>query len=304
MKTKVAAAILIVSILLASSSLTYFIYFAGDREYGISIHAISYYGEYSEKYISIVKSTGASWIRTDWSMEFRKMDKLVSNCKKYDISILAILDIYTIGKKQFSRNDWKETVEIVVSRYRNDVDAWEVWNEPDASNQWYGYLNGSPESYTNMLMDTYKIIKKYTTAPVLFAGLSTSSPVWKEFLERCYDLGAGNYCDAQAIHFYCLGAAFPIEIVQIIKSVKDITGKNIWVTEIGFSAYERGEKAQARNLKIMINAIPKSIDKVFVYCLMDYPEKWSPSPHEAYFGLIRMDMSTKPSYFAIKELAR
>ena len=63
--------------------------------------------------------------------------------------------------------EWAEYVATVVSRYKDDIHYWEVWNEPDLAEFW----NGTPAQYAALLALTYATIKQIDpTATVVVGG--------------------------------------------------------------------------------------------------------------------------------------
>lgn len=64
---------------------------------------------------------------------------------------------------------WKRYVTNVVTRYKDVVRAWEVWNESDLQAFWVG----TPAQYAQLLAVTYEMIKRADpTATVMLGGLS------------------------------------------------------------------------------------------------------------------------------------
>ncbi len=131
-------------------------------------------------------------------------------------------------------NAWADTLERTARTFRDDVEAWEIGNEPnlDASYGW----NAPPSAadYTRLLCEAYRRIKKADpTSIVVSAGLAPTGripftwnghkgycapgvgwcPIYyqdeREFLREMLAAGAGNCFDALGFHPY--GFAAPPE---------------------------------------------------------------------------------------------
>lgn len=64
---------------------------------------------------------------------------------------------------------WADYVFQTVSRYKDDIEYWEVWNEPDLQSFWAG----TPAQYAELLAVTYNAIKQANPqAKVVLGGLA------------------------------------------------------------------------------------------------------------------------------------
>jgi len=80
----------------------------------------------------IVNASGARWIRID---AFPGFEAAIKNAKAQNLKVLAILDSWMFDNKTiFTLEEWHDNVTHYVSQYANDVDAWEIWNEPASPN--------------------------------------------------------------------------------------------------------------------------------------------------------------------------
>jgi len=113
---------------------------------------------------------------------------------------------------------------IVTSECFDTVDAVEIWNEPNAG----AYID--PETYYEMLKSAYVIIKNYTSAQVVFAGISPNIPDWQTYLAEIFvHQDIGEYFDYMGIHLYDNVSTN----LKTLAFIKDLTDKPIWVTETG-----------------------------------------------------------------------
>ena len=291
MKTKKIAAItaIIVSLLMAGVYIGTFIISnnssIGKTEYGVCIHIYQFN---SSTTIQLMNQINATWVRIDWMPEHEKMNEFVQTMKDNNISILAILDHNTMRKRDFTRLQWQETVQKIMSTEEaKKVDAWEIWNEPNADQFFMGYMNGAPQNYFNLLKDAYQIIKTTSTnATIIAAGLSPSNEVsyfWKDWLKEFANLSPQEFFDFQGVHIYDDNETN----LNVISETKEIINKDIWITEVGrpsgpsFENYS--QQGQASFLESNFNMLKESKIPIFWYQLID--ETYAFPPRETHFGL-------------------
>ncbi|MGQ9502498.1 MAG: cellulase family glycosylhydrolase [Anaerolineae bacterium] len=147
--------------------------------------------------------------------------------------------------------DFGHFMEELARRYRGQVAAYEIWNEPNLNYEW-GYLDPDPERYTQMLQTAFRAVKAVDPqALVISGGLATTgqgSPTAMgdlEFLERMYAAGARGYFDAMGSHPYPFGNppdyrdtwGLSLERVaeqhQVMLAHGDLATP-VWITELGW----------------------------------------------------------------------
>jgi len=262
--------------------------------YGVCFHA---WVEYNSATKEILSNLGGIWVRSDWK-HTSFMLSWKNDMKQMGIKVLGIINYVTLNFKDFNLTDWEQLVRKVVAE-APDVDAWEIWNEPDVPKFQLGYMDGTPERYFEMLKIAYNIIKSETDALVVAPAIS-SSGLLTDWLDRLVALGVLDYLDVVSIHLYFDTVSDNQKYLNKVKSV--VGDKPIWVTEIGKpSAITRTEEFQDNYLKT--NFDPNTglkADKLFWYELMD--NAGVSDGTEGHFGLIRSDYSFKPSYYSFKSL--
>ena len=205
--------------------------------------------------------------------------------------------------------------------YGADVDAYEVWNEPNYARFWYPAPDAA--AYTGLLRAAYPAIKLADpTARVVFAGPSTNDYA---FVEAAYAAGAKGYFDVMGAHPY--SCYDPATIVRDpngrinrgsflgyreIRSSMLARGddKPMWFTEFGWSTTSQScgvsESTQAAYLQ---SAYALAATDPYVGVAMWYAlRNWSPGGEadhvEAQYGLLRSDFTAKPAYAAFKSAAQ
>lgn len=122
-----------------------------------------------------------------------------------------------------------------------------------------------------------------------------------------------NPADIGNIHVYSrTGGGILNEMDSAIKDEIDnnLDRKSIWITESGYQTlvspgYYEGvsEDIQAKLiLNLILNAINRGIEKVFVYQLLDQYDNHN--DQEANFGLVARDWRPKPSFFALRNMIK
>lgn len=188
---------------------------------------------------------GIKYFRTDITNEQQQISLL-----NYEHSLgaeyLGILDYATlpngISNKNWSLNEWNESVEEAVKSYPW-ISTWEIWNEPYVENFQTGFMNGSAYNYYLIIKSASTIIKSYepNATIVCFGGAPIDSYYVFEWYARVWSYGAYRYCDAISIHAYPPGPELLNNSTinkwkEALGMYENLTGKPIWITEIGMPA--------------------------------------------------------------------
>jgi len=289
-----------------------------------------------EKVIKLMKEAGVGWVRMDFLWQdiepqegkfaFEKYDQVLDLLSKNNIHILGILDYSvewaTAGKKwncpPKENSLFVKYAVTVITRYKDKIKHWEVWNEPDSGVYWLE--QDGLKSYCILLKDVYLAVKKVDPdCKILNGGFALGLPS----VDLLYANGAKNYFDILSVHFF----ENPLHGDGVIKGVIDYpslvhrimerngdSSKKVWITEIGCPGLKRGiqtdnwwlgnnpgEKQQAEWLKKVYTELLENInvEKIFWAFFRDCSSHWDNGVD--YFGLIRWDYSRKPAFKAYKE---
>jgi len=287
------------------------------------------------KAVALMKEAGVGFVRMDFLWEdiepvkgefkFDKYDYIVGLLYKNNIKILGLLDYSApwaspTGKWNNPSGDNQFFIEYarkVISRYKDKVKYWEVWNEPDSAIYWV--QQDGLQSYCSLLKDVYLAAKAEDPECKILNGGFASGIL---SVNRLYDNDAKDYFDILNIHIF----ESPLN-PQAIKRVKAYTRlaykvmkknsdstKKIWVTEIGCPGVNQGlkvknwwlgknpdERQQKEWVKQVFTQLVKeeAVEKVFWAFFRDCNEHWENGID--YFGLLRWDYSKKPAFFAYQE---
>ena len=204
---------------------------------------------------------------------------------------------------------WKDYVATVAGHYKNEVNYWEIWNEPNHS----GFWKGSVTEYADLITAASTAIKAANpNAKIVLGGLSGSDA---DYLDDLYTaIGDASVIDVVAFHLYRTAEGTfnhsPEDsldglnsLVTDIYNVKTIIRKNdkaktpIWLTELGWTTYTGGvtttQQAQFLMRAYTIALAIPNVKKVFWYSFSDTSSDQTQS--EAKFGLVDTEYSEKPA---------
>ena len=201
---------------------------------------------------------------------------------------------------------WRDFVEAVVSRYRNDVTYWEVYNEFNSP----GFARkATVKDYVAMVRDAHEVAKKAN--PQCKIGIGYAD-VDISFLEQVIVQGADGHFDFVNVHPYSLMGAVmsgrePV-FLQMAANLRKMLAKTnqrsdiaLWVSEIGVASTDEpeAERKQAEAIvKAYVLCLAQDIDRVF----------WFEGRGPAYgpsgdFGIVRHDWTKRPSFAALRTLS-
>lgn len=162
---------------------------------------------------------------------------------------------------------WNEYVRRSAEHYVGRIDWFEIGNEPQIPGT-------SPEQYVRVLKESYAALRAGNPrAKVLGLG---GVIIGDDFIRRCLELGAADYCDAISIHGYNLTTWAtvdgPEKLQQAIKEIRDVVAANggkadlpIWDSESGTSSpwsytkFYAGVEVDPADVLDMARMFPKSI---------------------------------------------
>lgn len=210
------------------------------------------------KDILLLKKAGITLVRLDFlwdrlepvkgKFDYAYYDKLIKTLVENKIEILGLLGYCTLwanDKKKWNlppknTKDFYNFVFTVVSRYKQHIHYWEIWNEPNIAV--YFEVSNWAASYVPILKEGYNAAKKADPqSVVLHGGLGQSV---SESLEELYRRGAKPYFDKVNIHPFVnpvdlskrpLSKVVSFDIDQVAEVMKKNgdASKKIWITELG-----------------------------------------------------------------------
>jgi hypothetical protein len=310
--------------------------------------------ETRERQYDEIKSAGIPAVRLylEWDLiepspgvfDWSTTDSLVMGAAERGLKILGLLT-YTpswavppearelVHAAPADAKVWGNFVAETAHRYRDVIDDWEIWNEPNIDDS----FAPAPDLalYSAMLQESYSAIKAADPDSVVITGGTSPavdiptemSPV--TFLSGLYDHGAGDSFDAVAMHPYSspdlLSTDGPEGSSNSNRAIRDVTAllasrgqseKRIWFTEFGASTSTPGAAAPElsgqqvgvtleRQAEILTEGIEymRSLPNGGPIFLFDFRDVETGSRNVQYnYGLLRSDFTAKPALAAVQAL--
>ncbi|MBN1506936.1 MAG: hypothetical protein JW955_08820 [Sedimentisphaerales bacterium] len=256
-----------------------------------------------------------------------QFDTYVRRATHESVNVLLILDyanpFYDDGDRPRSPEaieGFCRYAEFVVRHFGRHVRLYEIWNEWDIGiglPKRYD-KGGSAQDYTRLLKAVYPRIKAVDPGVTVLAGACTSGAVRKGWLEEIVKLGALDACDAISIHSYNYSDKFPQRgpeacsawmtgVQEMLRKHHDGKDVPFYVTEMGWPTHvtrhgtdpELSASYLAR-LYLLARTSP-SFKGLWWYDFQD--DGWNPEYNEDNFGLVRPDLTPKPSYYVLKDIS-
>ncbi|MDR2133902.1 MAG: hypothetical protein LBP27_02250 [Treponema sp.] len=315
----------------------------GDVELAGDLMGMVHAGSRAEvaREYALLDEMGVEWMLKDfsWSSIQPKPDEwnldayktYADNARAKGKKILAILDYDTSwvhGLKPARDGPYIaedeipafcEYVKRTVEHYKDRVDAWCIWNEPNLNPRFW---TGTKEEFFALSRAAAEAIREVDPQAVIVGG-AFNTLVNKEWIQGMFVSGAMERVDFIAFHPYFLGAR---GVEAVYKSFRDsvapygFAGK-IWVTEVGYptvrdadmenGSYPKGRYGTEVNIEDMPETVTKTITllaaagakKIFWYHLFD-PATQDINNSEDWFGLVEDDFTQKKGAAAYALCAR
>jgi hypothetical protein len=256
-----------------------------------------------------------------------QFDAFVRGTAGAGLNVLLILDyangFYDDGDRPRSPEaieGFCRYAEFVVRHFGKDVRLYEIWNEWDIGIGLPERYNkgGSAQDYFNLLKAVYPRIKAADPGVTVIAGASTSGAVKKGWLEDIVKLGALDFCDAISIHSYNYSDKFPergpeacsawmSSVQQMFRTHSDGKDVPFYVTEMGWPTHVAKHGADPElsasylaRLYLLARTSP-SFAGIWWYDFQD--DGWNAQYNEDNFGLVRPDLTPKPAYHVMADIA-
>jgi hypothetical protein len=289
-------------------------------------------------------SLGARWVRVDvgwasaedsrgtlarWYLD--RLDFVVDAAATRGIKVLAMLWSTPAWANGGAGNTkppddpaaYARIAGTLARRYKGQIAAWEIWNEPDRPE----FFTGSPSDYVALLRAAYPAIKAADPGATVVTGGTEYNDT--DYLGALYAAGAHGSFDAVGTHPYMGfadaapelpddGSPYTIDHVGAIHQLMAAHGDGalpIWFTELGWSSHanppgtanwDRGvTEAQQGDYLVralrFIGARHPYVTNVFWY---NEREQATGRPQEDHFGLLTRTLEPKPAYDAARSLLR
>jgi beta-xylosidase len=153
------------------------------------------------------------------------------------------------------------------------VEAFVIWNEPNNLSHWNFHLDPDWIRFAEMVKRASSAIRSATpNVSIVLGGVSACDC---DFLRLMTSYGVMEYVDAVGVH------GFPLdwnhwqidEWPARIHEAATVSGKPIWVTEVGASSFG-AEEVQHFGLDRSLQLIRGLAERIHWYSLFDLPPSW------------------------------
>ncbi len=258
--------------------------------------------------------------------EWEDYDSLVRLSEEYGFDLLPIIDYSAEWSSTAGDNadteEWlftpPEPAEYAwftyktVDRYKDEVPAWEIWNEPNHGNFWRP--RPDPREYTELLKQAY-LSAKYADpeTTVVLGGLTYGGESYvppERFLRVVYRRGGGSYFDVLGSHPYTDPDQGTDTLRERVKDVRDVMVANddgrkpIWLTEYGYPPVPATSDTYREQGAWLTESLDTALDVDYVESLFWYnlrDKGNDPDEPEDNYGLIQRNWKPKPAYEAYEE---
>ncbi|MGW0163124.1 cellulase family glycosylhydrolase [Mycobacterium sp. NPDC003323] len=271
----------------------------------------------------------------DWEQDLNwaKLDEIVREAHNRGMGILGVLqwspDWATEGPvgsgHPANPQDFADFAAAVADRYRDEITAYEVWNEPNASFFWNPV---DPVEYTKLLKATYNSLKAVNPEITVVGAVVSATLTWGEttmnpvdFVEAMYAAGADGFFDALSFHPYNFDTKFseqdevdwrelmPLFQVQKLRHLLDQhldPGEEqikIWISEYGLPTSVVSPEKQQAFIADLLKAWQSFSGggPIFMYTTKD---DMSAIGDERFFGLFDEHGNFKGSAQAFRDFKR
>lgn len=221
--------------------------------------------------------------------------------------------------------DFRRFMAVVAARYRDRVDSWELWNEPDNAAYW----SGSPDEFAALLVAGAAGVRTGDPeAKTVFGGIATEPEFVETVLSRA---GVTQAIDVINAHSYFeTWHPDPLErLPEYLQQVSTLAeeqgeGEPLWLAEAGYSSVggrprvsdvyraeldsEHTETAQAGALvrTLLLALSQDTVELIAWYRINDLPgsEEVIGDDNNRHLGLRRVDGTPKPAHAAFAFMAR
>jgi O-antigen ligase len=187
---------------------------------GVNVDLTQYDDEQLTENLRLIDDTGFVWVRQTFSwaeiqpepddFEWEAYDRIVEAVSARDLRIVAVLwqspdwAAPSATSPPASLKEFADYAEAIAERYGEDIDVYQVWDEPNLSAGW-GDNPANPVEYAALLETAYTTIHRVDgDALILTAGLAPTIETGPDnlsdilFLRQLYENGAASFFDGVA----------------------------------------------------------------------------------------------------------
>lgn len=198
-------------------------------EYGVHLSQWWHVDDRLPRDLQMTQEMGFDWVKQNFSwrdiekedegFDWYRPDRIVEQANEAGLNLLVRIDrnplwavrslpdeLIRANQPPVDYQDFGDFCFALANRYMGQIQAYQVWNEPNLSREW-GDQPPNPAEYTALLKVCYEAIKAADPdAIVISAGLApTGTPLPDalpdtEFLQGMYEAGAAAYFDVLGLN--------------------------------------------------------------------------------------------------------
>lgn len=222
--------------------------------------------------------------------------------------------VYSIGAKKA----WVRFVGELTRHFRDRIDRYEVWNEPDIPVFWK-HEAPNPLKYAELVAMTAGAIKRHHPNAFIIGGALSAGtgPAGLQFFERAFQAGMGKHLSAISCHTYRpRPEGSQVGEIRALRAMLQRHGLDleIWQGEAGCPSVDSVGEAMAGIpwsegkqakwlLRRMLCDLDRDFDQSTHFHLSDFHNYFKDGPRHkpAHFGLLRLGTyAPKPAYHAFQ----
>jgi len=188
-----------------------------------------------------------------------------------------------------------------VERYKDDVGAWCIWNEPNLTDRFW---SGTPEEFFTLTKATADAIREVAPNAVILGGAFNTLVDNDTWTKGIFESGAMDKIDYIAYHPYMPDA---VRTGAVYTQFRDSVAKygfadKIWITEVGYplnmgsggySTKIKEEDMPDTTVKTIAILAAEGARVILWYEMFDHGATGDPNDSEHWFGLVNRDTITK-----------
>jgi len=266
-----------------------------------------------------------SWISIEregpGQFTWENADARVANAKENGIQVSGMLTFFPLWASADGKSPranpvkdikyWENFAEQAMTRYREDIRWWEVWNEFNSGA--FAKSKDKPKDYAGLVAGAKRAAKRVD--PGIKVGISCAN-FDLNFFAKSIKAGAAGHFDFVCVHPYenmhevMRGGGEPgflsmaASIRKMLKENGEDPGMPLWITEIGYKALNQPDaKEDSLQADALVKCFTLSIAQGFA--VVEWFEARGPKygkQKNQDFGLIRHDWTKRPSWHAYKQM--
>lgn len=282
----------------------------------------------------------------DWSQS----DAIMAASARHGLNVIARVDEQpswvavnfpgVVATPPPNVQDYASFLSAMATRYKGQVLAYQIWNEPNLWYEWGGHGKMSATGYTALLKAAYTAIKAADPQAVVIGGNMTPTGTNDgdvairdtDFLQQMYQAGAKPYFDVLGAHAAGYGHApnaapgsdpanpdrsFYFRRVEDLRAImvqNGDSGKQMWLTEFGwtidnvnpaYSWYGVDERTQA-NYLVQAYQLGKTYPWMGMMSVWNFNFAWmSPPPDEkSFWSIMNPDHTPRQAYASLQAMPK